>query len=56
MMDIDSEINEADFPSHLNTSDTKFLEVSKEKLTIKYTGKGSHSHDVGISFTTFITK
>lgn len=34
-------------PDHLNTMDTKFLEVSKEKLTVKYIGKGSHNHDVG---------
>lgn len=42
--------NKLDFesgPSHFLTNDTKFLEVSKDKLTVKYTGKGSHQHDVG---------
>ena len=37
-------------PSHFVTNDTKFLEVSMDKVTVKYTGKGSHSHDVGVSF------
>jgi hypothetical protein len=52
-MEVEGEesVQNADMPSHLNTLDTRFLEVSKEKLTVKYIGKGSHSHDVGISFT-----
>mmetsp|Transcript_18268 Transcript_18268/g.25585 ORF Transcript_18268/g.25585 Transcript_18268/m.25585 type:complete len:427 (-) Transcript_18268:292-1572(-) len=34
-------------PTFFATMDTKFLEVSKDKLSIKYIGKGSHAHDVG---------
>lgn len=50
-MDIDEEHQENElYPSHFNTLDTKFLEVSKEKLVVKYIGRGSHSYDVGISF------
>ncbi len=38
------------YPTHLDTVETKFLEVSRDKLSVKYIGKGTHAHDVGISF------
>ncbi len=46
LMEVDSESKE---PSHFDTLDTKFLEVSPEKLTVKYIGRGSHQNDVGVS-------
>jgi hypothetical protein len=39
------------WPSLFNTREkTHFLEISQDRRTIKYTGKGLHSHDVGVSF------
>lgn len=36
-------------PSELNTKNCgKFLEVSKDKLSVKYIGKGDHDTDVGV--------
>ena len=31
--------------NELSTTDTRFLEISKDKLRAKYTGKGIHPHD-----------
>lgn len=35
-------------PTELNTaSHPRFLVANKDKLTIRYVGKGNHTHDVG---------
>jgi hypothetical protein len=40
------------WPSLFNTREkTHFLEISQDRRTIKYTGKGLHSHDVGTART-----
>jgi hypothetical protein len=47
-----NEINEEEEeipPTHFNTMDIKFLEVNKDKLTVRYVGDGAHAHDVGVS-------
>jgi hypothetical protein len=39
---------EEEGPTELNPiNHPRFLEVAKDKLTIRYVGKGSHTHDVG---------
>lgn len=40
--------NEANMPKELNTKNTgSFLEISRDKCTVRYTGHGSHDNDVG---------
>lgn len=34
--------------SRIDTSELRFLEVSPDKLQVKYTGRGLHPHDVGV--------
>lgn len=39
---------EGSFPTELNTKNTgSFLEISRDKRTVRYTGQGSHDNDVG---------
>lgn len=40
-------------PTALDTTEVRFLEVSKDKLTAKYTGRGVHPHDVGVKTSFF---
>ena len=41
-------------PAFINTlNHPHFVEVQKDKLTIKYIGNGDHSHDVGCVQTDF---
>lgn len=42
--------NENIGPTHWNTLDIKFLEISKDKLTVKYVGTASNQTDAGVSF------
>jgi hypothetical protein len=37
-------------PTHFNTAEnTSFLEVSVDKLAVRYSGRSAHDHDIGIS-------
>eukprot|EP00741_Cyanophora_paradoxa_P020800 tig00021312_g20079.t1 len=47
-LDPDDARTKAELPTHWNCANcSQFLEVSKDKRTVKYTGKGNHANDVG---------
>ncbi|BDA46674.1 Ran-binding protein 10 [Coccomyxa sp. Obi] len=44
----EDEEEEEPLPSHFNTNNFgNFLDVEKDKLTVRYTGQGNHNNDVG---------
>ena len=45
---VDEDDLDSSLPKELNTIDhPRFLAVSKDKLTVRYVGRGNHSQDVG---------
>jgi Ran-binding protein 9/10 len=45
---VDEEDLKEQIPTELNTSShPRYLAANKDKLTIRYVGKGNHTHDVG---------